>query len=250
MSGRYPSPGYYEEPGYDDPGHHRIPAQGHPAYDYYTDPPPPPVALPAPTAAPPALAPAPAAPRRRRTTIMLAAVGAVLVLCGVGAWLVARPYAAEWPAKLSKPERLAGLELSTEPALEQSANEIAAAMRRDVKVHNVVAAYYHDPVAEQRLVGLVGSTAFIMSPKAELDEAFRASGGMAITGVRDIDPGPMGGLARCGSAERPGEGGAPVPVSVCAWADHGSFVIGIFYHRPVEESAELLRTIRAEILRR
>lgn len=203
--------------------------------------------------------PAPMGRRGRRARrsprtrwIVWGVVAALLVLCGAGGYVAARPYLAEWPATLSKPEKLAGLELSTEPALQQAANEIAAGIRKDVEVREAIAAFYHDPAAEEKIVALVGGTAFLMSPKAELDEAFRSAGreGMAISNVRGVDPGPLGGLAQCGTAEQQADGGEKIPLSVCAWADHGSLMIGLFFHRPVEEGADLLRRIRTEMLRR
>jgi hypothetical protein len=183
---------------------------------------------------------------------VLSVVVGLLAACGIGGYLLARPYLAEWPATLSKPEKVAGLELSTEPALQQAANEIAAGLRKDVQVDEALAAFYHDPAAQEKIVALVGGTAFLMSPKAELDEAFRnaSNEGIPISGAQDVDPGPLGGLARCGTAEQETDDGQKVPVSVCAWADHGSLMIGLFFNRPIEESAALLRQIRGEVLSR
>src|SRR5690606_41596348 len=130
---------------------------------------------------------------------------------------------------------------------------------------------------------LLGGPAFLASPKAQLDDTFRgvSTAEMPIGEVRDVDAGPLGGLARCASAQlRPaGEQDQPpagqaegdqtpgdqatasqpegeqaddgaMPLTICAWADHGSWVIGLFFNRPLDESAELLRTIRGEILKR
>lgn len=191
--------------------------------------------------------------RRGRTAMIVIGVATVvLALAAVAGWLLARPYLAEWPATLSKPEKLAGLDLSTEPALQQRANEISASLGGDVDADNALAGFYHDPAAEERLVALVGGTAFLLSPETQLDEVFRGTGGdgMSLGEIRDVDAGPFGGVARCASAELQAEGETAVPLSVCAWADHGSLLIGLFFHRPVDESAELLRAIRAEMLQR
>lgn len=195
---------------------------------------------------------APAKRRGRGMAIALSVTGVVLALLALGGWFVGRPLLAQWPATLSKPERLAGLERSTEPALQQAADEIAADIRKDVKVDEAIAAFYHDPAKAEKIVALVGGTAFLASPKAELDEAFRSARGegMSIGEVVPVNAGPLGGLARCAPAEQKGEGDAKVPLSVCAWADHGSLLIGLFFHRPVDESAALLRTIRSEMLKR
>ena len=151
-------------------------------------------------------------------------------------------------------------------------------MRGDVKDDNALAAFYHDPDDERKLVALIGGTAFLASPKAQLDDTFRGvnTAEMPIGEVRDVDAGPLGGLARCASAhlrpageqDQPSDGQAggdqatasqpegeqtddgAMPLTICAWADHGSWVIGLFFNRPLDESAELLRTIRGEILKR
>ena len=228
----------------------------------------------------------PSAPVKRRGR--QAAVGAgvavsVLALCALVGWLVARPYLAQWPATLSKPEKVGGLELSTEPALQQKADEIASGLNADLEGDNALVAFYHDPADDQKLVALIGGTAFLASPKAQLDETFRGANTaeMPIGQIQDVDAGPLGGVARCadaklrrggaqgqatdnqaggeqapsgqGSADQAGGGQADddaMPLSICAWADHGSWVVGLFFNRPVNESADLLRMIRSEILKR
>jgi hypothetical protein len=182
---------------------------------------------------------------------VLSVLAAVLVLCLGAGYVISKPYLAEWPAKLTAPDSLAGLTKSTEPDLQQAANEIAAGIRKDVQVDDAIAAFYRDPKKEERIVAIVGGTAFLMSPKTELDEAFRSagSGGMGIKDTRDVNAGPLGGVARCGTAEQV-SGKQKVPLSICAWADHGSLVIGLFFNRSVEESAALLLQIRSEILTR
>lgn len=189
-------------------------------------------------------------------TIVLTVLLGLLVLCGVGGYLVSRPYLAEWPATLSTPPKLAGLDLSTEPELQRAADEIAVRIRQDVKVDKAIAAFYQDPAAPERIVALVGGTSFLMNPKAELDAAFRgvsaggSAQGLTVHDIKDIDAGALSGLARCGAAEQAAENGQKVPLSVCAWADHGSLVIGLFFNRTVDEGAALLRQIRSEILKR
>ena len=295
----YPQPSAYtERPGYTEPTGYAgqagySPAGEYPQPEYQT----PPqtrgratATLPAPAARrgtrpgePPGRASAPGRGRGRRALVGASVVLSVLALCALVGWLIARPYLAQWPATLSKPQQLSGLELSGEPALQQKADEIASGLRGDVKDDNALAAFYHDPDDERKLVALIGGTAFLASPKAQLDDTFRGvnTAEMPIGEVRDVDAGPLGGLARCASAQlRPaGEQDQPpagqaegdqtpgdqatasqpegeqaddgaMPLTICAWADHGSWVIGLFFNRPLDESAELLRTIRGEILKR
>jgi hypothetical protein len=106
-----------------------------------------------------------------------------------------------------------------------------------------VAAYYAPAGDLTRTVGLVGATVRLTDPESELEDAF--SGELGVTGVQDVDPGPMGGTMRCGSAASGGSA-----LAVCGWADGGSLALGIFLNRSNSESAALFRQIRGEILKR
>lgn len=274
-------PVYAEHPGYSDAGYGGSDHQSRRHRGRATATVPPPDARRPPMESP-VRPPAPVKRRGRQAAVGAGVAVGVLALCALVGWLVARPYLAQWPATLSKPEKVGGLELSTEPALQQKADEIASGLNADLEGDNALVAFYHDPADDQKLVALIGGTAFLASPKAQLDETFRGANTseMPIGQVQDVDAGPLGGVARCADAklrrggaqgqapdgqaggEQP-PGGQPanqagggqadddaMPLSICAWADHGSWVVGLFFNRPVNESADLLRVIRSEILKR
>jgi hypothetical protein len=180
--------------------------------------------------------------------VIVAGVVVVLLVAGIVGYLIFRPYlSGEHPASLSTPDELVGLTLSDDPVLTDAALELAARMSEEVGFGDVVAAFYLDPAADERLVLLSGGTTLLRNPGGELEAAFEGARdtGVALSEAVDVDPGPLGGVARCGVADLEG-----LSVTMCGWADHGSLVVGIFFERPVDESARLLRDIRAEILTR
>jgi hypothetical protein len=180
------------------------------------------------------------------------AIGAValvvLVAIVIGGLVLLRPYlSGEHPASLSTPSQVAGLEISDDPLLADAAVQLSALLTSEAELDDAVAAFYSDPGGGDRLVLLAGGTAALRDPAGELDAAFGAAGagGLPVTGVSPVDPGPLGGTARCGEAVAEG-----VTVAVCGWADHGSLALMVFFSRSVDESAGLLRDVRAEVLSR
>lgn len=196
--------------------------------------------------------PPPPPPKKRSVGRILAIVGGslavVLLLCCGGAYFFGgRDIINESNASLSTPETVAGLRKSTNSELAPVADSMKADMEKDTGLSDSIAAFYEDPKARTKIVMLVGGTKLLLRPGSELDEAFKgfASEGGRITNVADVDPGNLGGVARCGNVTIEG-----TRLSLCGWADHGSLVLAGFFNRPVAESAALLRQIRQEILKR
>ncbi|HET8683323.1 MAG TPA: hypothetical protein VFM54_15855, partial [Micromonosporaceae bacterium] len=89
-------------------------------------------------------------------------------------------------------------------------------------------------------------TQFRWSPEQDLiRELDRLSQKLSLTDLAEADPGRLGGHMRCGRGRVEGRA-----VSVCGWADHGSMAVGTFPGRNVQDSAELLRTLRAALINR
>lgn len=238
----YGAPPPYGQPSYDQPGYGAQPAYGQPEHVRASVPPP--------SQGGYGGDPYPAAPQSRRRwglPSVLALVVALLLGCGIGGYLAARPYFAEYPATLSMPDTLVGHQRSDNPQLKQAAAQAIADLRKEVDLQDAVAEFYQDPKDSAHIISLIGGTDFFGSPSSELDGAFRgaSSGEVTINNVKDVDAGPLGGVARCGETTV-----RSVPIAVCAWADHGSLVMGMFFKRTPDEAAGLLREIRSVILSR
>jgi hypothetical protein len=186
--------------------------------------------------------------RRRAWPIVLAVVLVTLVVLGVAGYLLGRPYLAEYPATLTLPDTLAGHERSTNPELRQAADRAVTELRREIDLQDAVADFYQDPADDTRIVWLIGGTKLILNPASEIDAAFRGVGAgadLTMSAPTEVDPGPLGGVARCSSATISDTD--DLPIAVCAWADHGALAIVMFFNRAIEESADLLRQIRAQV---
>ncbi|MEO3775555.1 hypothetical protein ABGB16_01635 [Micromonospora sp. B11E3] len=89
----------------------------------------------------------------------------------------------------------------------------------------------------QRAVLISGVSGRVVAPEATLDTVF--AGLTRLRGVTPTEPGPLGGVARCGAGENKG-----VPVDVCAWADGHTIgmVIFIGFPRAQSRSEDFLKT--------
>lgn len=256
--GAVPQPAGYQQPqpaGYQQPGY---PVQ-QPGYQGY---------------APPQQTPSfvtPTAPRTNRGGMLALVIGGIvilLILVGVGTAMVftsgdddpkagpgptasttagasASPSAeaAEYPARIDLPTTVAGLTKVDNATLNKTANDSAQKIKNGANADSAVAAYYAPGADLTRVVGLLGATGRITDPEGELDDAFSSE--LAVSGIEDVDPGPLGGLMRCGTTASNGQA-----LSVCGWADGGSLMLGIFLNRSATDSADLFRQIRGEVLKR
>jgi hypothetical protein len=195
-----------------------------------------------------ALVPAgPARPARRR---LLWIAGALLVpvlilaaVFGPSTWQMLQ----EKDATLATPAEAAGLTLDTSEQARGTADYLRTALAAQLGLGHPVGAVYADGSAPSRSVILIGGTGRLRSPENDLDDAFRllADASTTVHGAHTLSPGDMGGVMKCATASSQ-DGDVPV----CGWADHGSLAVAMFPGRSVEESAELLRSLRRAILHR
>lgn len=193
-------------------------------------------------AEPPATARTPGSPRRRRIALGAALAIGLLGAAGIGTlgWRVA----SQSDATLTTPERVAGLVRDDSERARETAEYLRIGLAADIDLDASIGAVYADPAAADRSVLLFGGTTLLWQPGRDLDRLFSlvAADGGTVDGVRELPAGELGGVLKCGSTPT-GEG----DLTVCGWADHGSVVLAMFPGRSVDESARLLREIRATI---
>ncbi|GIJ25770.1 hypothetical protein Vqi01_09320 [Micromonospora qiuiae] len=180
--------------------------------------------------------------RRRRLAIVLLAV---LALAGMGAlgafgWRITQ----QKDARIATPDQVAGLNRDTSERATGTADYLRSGLAADIELDSSFGAVYQDPADARRSVLIFGGTTLLWQPERDLDSLFRlmADEAGAVTGLRNVTPGRLGGVMKCGSTS--GEGG---DFAVCGWADHGSVVLAMFPFRPVDEAAGLLREIRESV---
>ena len=181
--------------------------------------------------------------RLRRKYIVIGAAAAVVVAAGILGPLSWRWYH-DGNEEVGTPKQVAGLVLDNSQGARDTIDYLRTAMETGVSLDNSTGGVYEDRTAQSKSVLFIGGTGVLVSPSQALTKTFALisddNGG--VVGVHDVAAGPLGGVMRCGSTQT--DGGA---MAVCAWADHGSIGLGMFPNRPVDQSAELLRTMRGSI---
>ncbi len=181
-------------------------------------------------------------------------LGVLAGLVVVAATLVAVvgvPILREYPATVSAPDAVSGLEKVKRPDLQRQADKLSADLKSEVGADTAVAAFYSPAGDLGHLVVVASATTLILNPDVQLEEAFTSAAGsdMTVTGVRAVSAGKLGGSVRCGSGTVQNDA-SNVPVGVCGWADHGSVGVGVFFNRSATDSAALFNQVREGVLRR
>ena len=189
-------------------------------------------------------APDRAAVRGRRRRVAIALFG-VLALAGIGSlgawgWRIAQ----QKDAQIATPDQVAGLTRDDSERAVSTADYLRSGLAADIELDTSFGAVYQDPADARRSVLFFGGTTLLWQPERDLESLFglMADETGAVTGLRDVAAGRLGGVMKCGSTS--GEGG---DFAVCGWADHGSVAIAMFPFRPVDDAAGLLRQIRETV---
>ncbi|HWH01230.1 MAG TPA: hypothetical protein VNV66_18405, partial [Pilimelia sp.] len=83
-------------------------------------------------------------------------------------------------------------------------------------------------------------------PETAVDELVRGTDDrLSLRGLVGIEPGPLGGFARCGQAVSSG-----VDVGVCFWADRGALGVIFVYFAGARDAEALFVEIRGAVQRR
>jgi hypothetical protein len=169
---------------------------------------------------------------------LLAAALAGATVMGVAGWRIA----SQKDATLTAPPQVATLRADDSESGRQTADYLTTALAAEVDLNRTAGAVYSDPGAADRGVLFFGGTTLLWTPESDLETAFEllADDQGAVTGLQDVDAGPLGGSMKCGSTKS--DDG---DMAVCGWADHGSLALAMFPNRAVDESAGLLRDIRS-----
>ena len=183
-------------------------------------------------------------PRWRTRWLVLGSLAAVvLLLAGILGPIGWRLINQE-KATLTTPDTVAGLTLDNSNDARQTTDYLRTAVAAKTGLSTTVGAVYDDPSSADRKVLLFGGTSVQLSPAKALDQAFALlndeSG--SVTGVREVAPGPLGGVVKCGTSN--GDGGA---MPVCGWADNASLVVGLFPGRSDDAAGRLLLDLRTAV---
>jgi hypothetical protein len=178
-------------------------------------------------------APAPfqAPPKKKSSVLKIVLITftviALLCVAGVGVtFFVARDKVSQLfdATKISvvEPATLGGREQISEPAIQASVAQLDTELSKVPGSTGSVAAAYGD-VKKQDLVMVAAASSLSGSAESRFEEFTSGmdKGGMQVSNLTDTDPGPLGGIAKCGDT-----GTSGVPMAICVWSDNGS--IGMF----------------------
>jgi hypothetical protein len=246
----YPSSGSPYQPGtYGTPGPPQQPQQ-QPGYDqgyqpgYQAPPPPPaqsgypppgqqpygqqPYGTPPPGQQPYGGQPPYGAPPKKKNgalKVVLIVVGVVVLVCIGGGVLLfmkgkdkVEDVVAASKISVVEPATLGGREQASDPELESSVQSLDKEMKSIKGTTSSVGAIYGD-LKKQDLVMIAAASTLTGSQQSRFDEFTKGlnTGGFSTSGLTATDPGPLGGLAKCGDSSAGG-----VPTAVCVWSDQGS----------------------------
>ena len=237
----YPGYGQPSQPGYQSGGQPTYPDYAQPAGQSY-----PGYAQPDQEAYPghsPVSAPPP--PKKSKAgKIVLIVIAALVLLCGGGVAVTlfafkddAQEIVDASKTRLVEPETLGERPKINDADFQKIADQMVGSMQKSLPgASSTVGAFYGDP-AKEDLVMVAGASALVADPEKELDAAITGfSAALKITNVKAVEPGPLGGIAKCGDANAQG-----VDMGVCVWADRGSLgVVAIYFKNGEQAQAELV----------
>jgi hypothetical protein len=191
-------------------------------------------------------------PRKSRTGLVILVVVLVLVVLGGSAavagyvWLGDTVRAAQ--TRVETPTTLVGRPQITDAQFVALVDDLLAQIRRGMpQATSTAAGLYGDP-ATLDLVVMAAVSGRLDDPAKHLNGTFEGAGraGLSVSDVTSVDPGPLGGEARCATGRV-----GPMSIVLCAWADPGSLGLIAYYMKEnVQDVAAEFVTARGQVERR
>ncbi|GAA1562455.1 hypothetical protein GCM10009827_099930 [Dactylosporangium maewongense] len=193
----------------------------------------------------PAFPPPPPPRRGKGLKITLGILGALFLICAVGCGVFLYPIIDASGTTVTAPETLpGGLKKETSDEMQTIVDQMERDLRNDVGDVDEVAAGIYSTGDPQKLVVIVAATSTVVFPDDEIEDAFKGfnSTGGSLGGQTSYPAGDLGGTVKCASGTED-----ELPMTLCAWADHGSVGIGVFIGRDLGEASDLFLQIRPAV---
>ncbi|GAA3343418.1 hypothetical protein GCM10020358_42580 [Amorphoplanes nipponensis] len=256
--GSYPPPGQGSYPppdqgSYPPPGQGSYPPPGQGAYPPGADPnayPPPNAGFPG-QGAPQYGTVQPPKKKSSALKIVLIVVGVVALLCVAGSVVafVAAKDKVEQVVDATKitvvePATLGGRPKASDPTLQSSISGLDGIMSNMPGATGSVGGIYGD-LQKQDVVMVAAASSINGSAQDRFDamtQGLGGSGGMKVDDFTDTEPGPLGGIAKCGETNSAG-----VPMAICVWSDNGSSGMLLMMFKQKADLEKEFVTLRGEI---
>jgi len=115
-----------------------------------------------------------------------------------------------------EPETLGGRPKATDPALQSTVSGLDRVMSGLPGATGSVGAIYGD-LQDRDIVMVAAASSINGSAQERFNQFSKGASGIALDDLTDTEPGPLGGIAKCGDTNTGG-----VPMAVCVWSDNGS----------------------------
>ncbi|MFI5910294.1 hypothetical protein [Dactylosporangium sp. NPDC051541] len=142
-----------------------------------------------------------------------------------------------------QPNSLQGRALNTNSAYQQGNAKRASDLTDAMGAASMVAAVYGS--SSKDFIILAASQGGFMKSADRIDRLLSVPIGGTVTDIRSADPGPFGGVAKCGTVSV-----RDIPVGICAWIDDGTAGAIAIYGADVKQAAKILIAARAEVEQR
>jgi hypothetical protein len=144
--------------------------------------------------------------------------------------------------KIVEPAKLGGRAKAKGQALQKAAETMKSGMSSIPDSTHAIAAFYSNSSNTDN-VAVAATQAPIDQPEAVATELFDSlSTTGKVSGVTTVEPGPLGGTAKCGTATLP-----TVRMAACTWADEGSAGMIFWYNKSLAKAKAEFPKLRAEI---
>lgn len=191
-------------------------------------------------------------PRKSKTgKVVLIVLAVVLVLCGGGAvtgFVLLKDDVKEITdaagTRVVAPETLGGRAKITEPQIQTQIDSTITAMQSALPgASSTVGAAYGD-LAKQDMIMIMAVSHVSVDPEDTMNDAMSGmnQGGLVSDNMASVDPGPLGGVAKCGDGSASG-----IDFAICSWADKGSWGAVIYYFKKVADLQPEFVSIRGAI---
>ena len=183
--------------------------------------------------------------RKRRWPWVLGILGLLMLLCCGLCGAIVSPLFGEYPSSVATtPADVDGLKRDDNVIVQLVTAEANFHLRASPYVDGSFVERFEDPKSKDRGVIAFGGTGLIWDPEKTLADTIKGAG-QNLRNVTSFPPGKWGGLLKCGD----GKDNEGKDVVMCAWIDHGSMGIGVFYgKRSMQDSARFMRALREAVI--
>lgn len=202
----------------------------------------------------PGYPPGPPAPKKSNGgRIVALVVGGLVLLLVIGGAVIyftvgdkISDVAASTQTRLVMPDQLGGRARNNQPEFVEPTARLVSMLEEGQPAASSTIGGFYGTAEKQDLAMVAGTSGVDLDSADTLDEVIKGMNQtLPLTGLKPVEPGPLGGQAQCGSAKASG-----ISIGVCLWTDAGSTGMILLYFRTADQAASEFATIRSAVEQR